>query len=294
MRNIKKIIYLIFALALTMQATNAQTLDIQGHRGSRGLLPENTIPAFKKAVDLGVTTLELDVVITKDKKVVVSHDPYMSAHICTDASGNLISLDKENHNIFQMDYDKVKTYDCGSIGNERFPQQKKMAAYKPLLSEMITEIEAYIKEKSLPQVKYNIEIKSTKKGDNIFHPEVEEFTDLVYEVIKGQLPLERVIIQSFDPRVLQYLNKKDDKVTLAYLIERKKNFKKQIKKLGFTPDIYSPYYKLIDATVILKIHDAGMKVIPWTINEQSEMQLMIDWGVDGIITDYPDRAVDLK
>lgn len=294
MRNIKKIIYLIFALALTMQATNAQTLDIQGHRGSRGLLPENTIPAFKKAVDLGVTTLELDVVITKDKKVVVSHDPYMSADICTDASGNLISSDKENHKIFQMDYDKVKTYDCGSIGNERFPQQKKMAAHKPLLSEMITEIESYIKEKSLPQVNYNIEIKSTKKGDNVFHPGIEEFTDLVYDVIKEQLPLNRVIIQSFDPRVLQYLHKKDDKVTLAYLIERKKNFKKWVKKLGFTPDIYSPYYKLIDATVILKIHDAGMKVIPWTINEPSEMQLMFDWGVDGIITDYPDRAVGLK
>ena len=294
MRHIKKIIYTVFILTFVMQTSQAQTLDIQGHRGARGLLPENTIPAFKKAVDLGVTTLELDVVITKDKKVVVSHDLYMSAHICTDANGNSISSDKENHKIFQMDYAKVKTYDCGSLGNERFPQQKKMAAYKPLLGEMITEIEAYLKEKSLPPVNYNIEIKSTKKGDNIFHPEIEEFTDLVYDVIKKQLPLKRVIIQSFDPRVLQYLHKKDDKVTLAYLMERKKNFKKRIKKLGFTPDIYSPYYKLIDATAILKIHDAGMKVIPWTINEPSEMQLMIDWGVDGIITDYPDRAVGLK
>ena len=291
MRNIKKIVYTIFILTIIMQTAHAQKLDVQGHRGARGLMPENTIPAFKKAIDLGVTTLELDVVITKDKKVIISHDPYMSAHICTDPSGNPILSDKEHHKIFQMDYDKVKKYDCGSIGNERFPQQKKIATHKPLLSEMIAEIEAYIKEKSLPDVNYNIEIKSTKKGDNIFYPEIEEFTDLVYEVIKSQLPLERVIIQSFDPRVLQYLHKKDSKVTLAYLVERKKNFKKRIKKLGFTPEIYSPYYKLIDAAVILKIHHAGMKVIPWTINEPSEMQLMIDWSVDGIITDYPDRAV---
>ncbi len=273
----------------------SQQLDIQGHRGARGLLPENTINAFIKAVDLGVTTLELDVVISQDNQIVVSHEAYFSSTICVDAQKNPIDPDKEKGlNIYKMDYEEVVKYDCGINGNPRFPSQEKVSAHKPLLKEVVEIIEKHVQENNLSKVNFNIEIKSEEKGDNIFHPIPSKFADLVYEEAKRLLPLDRIIIQSFDIRVLKYLNEKDENLTLAFLVGNKLNYKAQLKKLGFNPSIYSPYFKLLDANVIVKLQKKGIKVIPWTVNDLSEMKLLIEWGVDGIITDYPDRAIGLK
>ncbi|MDN5215781.1 glycerophosphodiester phosphodiesterase [Fulvivirgaceae bacterium BMA12] len=294
--NYRKVLLPTIFLMLVLPYTAlSQKVDIQGHRGARGLLPENTINAFIKAVDLGVTTLELDVVISKDKQVVISHEPYMSGAICTDQSGQVIeSTNEKSHNIYEMNYETIRKYDCGISGNPRFPEQEKVTAHKPLLSEMIEVVEKHIKENNLAPVNYNIEIKSNPKGDNIYHPAPAKFSDLVYTEVQQSLPWERVIIQSFDHRVLQYLHEKDAKVTLAFLVGNKLNYKSQLKKLGFTPAIYSPYYKLLDAETVSKLQKKGMKVIPWTVNDLVEMKLMIEWGVDGIITDYPNRAVGLK
>lgn len=290
----KKLLFILFIVFIVPQQTFSQKIDIQGHRGARGLLPENTINAFIKAVDLGVSTLELDVVISKDEKVVISHEAYMSGAICLDQNARAIeNADEKSHNIYQMAYETIRKYDCGIKGNDRFPEQEKVTAHKPLLSEMVEIVEKHIRENNLDPVNYNIEIKSTPGGDNIYHPSPKKFTDIVYNEVKQLLPLERVIIQSFDIRVLQYLHEKDPKVTLAFLVENKLNYKAQLKKLGFEPAIYSPYYKLLDANVIEKLHKKNIKVIPWTINDPVEMKLMIEWGVDGIITDYPDRAIRL-
>lgn len=199
-----KHIALAFLFLLTMHA-KAQTFDWQGHRGARGLLPENSIPAFKKALDLGVKTLELDVVISKDKQVVVSHDPFFSSGICLQANGKEINEKEEKQfNIYQYPYDQIKDFDCGSKGNARFPEQQKMKVAKPLLSDVFTEMEKYRQERNLPVFSYNIEIKSSPDGDNIFHPAVKEFSDLVQAVIKQHLPAERITLQSFDFRVLKY------------------------------------------------------------------------------------------
>ena len=120
--------------------------DIQGHRGARGLRPENTIPAFLMALDSGVTTIELDVAITKDKRVVVSHEPWMSAEICLDPNGNDIPKKEEmKYNIYQMTYEQVKQFDCGLKPHERFPEQQKMKIHKPLLSDVIIAVENHIK-----------------------------------------------------------------------------------------------------------------------------------------------------
>lgn len=294
MNSKKNLFFILLVVFIVPYNTFSQKPDIQGHRGARGLLPENTINAFIKAVGLGVTTLELDVVISKDRQVVISHEPYMSGAICTDQNGQSIEAGADkSHNIYQMDYETIRKYDCGIKGNAQFPEQEKVTAHKPLLSEMVGIVEKHIKENNLKPVNYNIEIKSTPKGDNVYHPAPNVFTDLVYAQVKQLLPWERVIIQSFDIRVLQYLHEKDPEVTLAFLVGNKLNYKAQLKKLGFDPDIYSPYYKLLDEAVIEKLHNKKIKVIPWTINDPVEMKLMMDWGVDGIITDYPDRAMKL-
>ena len=290
-------VFLSLAVIMCAQL-NAQYIprfDIQGHRGARGLMPENTIPAFLRALDLGVTTVELDVVITKDKKVVLSHEPYMSAAICLDTAGNEIPVKSEKkYNIYNLAYAQVQEFDCGSKVNARFPGQEKMKQSKPLLSDVIVAVEEHIRSYSLYEVDYNIEIKSTRAGDNKFHPSVEEFSDLVYELVDQYLPMERIVIQSFDFRVLRYWHKKYPEVRLAALVENVKSIDANLADLGFKPSIYSPYYKLLNRDKVAYLKKKKIRVIPWTVNEESEMLVFKGMGVDGFITDYPDRARKYK
>jgi glycerophosphoryl diester phosphodiesterase len=269
--------------------------DVQGHRGARGLMPENTVPAFLLALDSGVTTIELDVVVTKDKKLVVSHEPWMSANICVDPSGKpLQAKEEKKYNIYQLTYDEVRQFDCGSSGNKNFPQQKKMEASKPLLSDVIGAVENHIKSYATYEVDYNIEIKSAPEGDKKFHPTVEEYSDLVYNLVDEYIPLERLVIQSFDFRVLKYWHKKYPQIRLAALVENVKSIDANIDALGFRPSIYSPYYKLLSKDKVHHLHQQKIRVIPWTVNEVSDMLSLKGMGVDGFITDYPDRARKYK
>ena len=177
-------------LSLNASAQYIPKFDVQGHRGARGLRPENTIPAFLLALDSGVTTLELDVVITKDKQVVVSHEPWMSPSMCLDPSGKTIAAkDEKKFNIYQMTYAEVKEFDCGSKGNEKFPEQQKMNTVKPLLSDVIIAVDVHTKNYTQYEVDYNIEIKSSPEGDGKFHPSIDEYSDIVYKLLDQYLPL---------------------------------------------------------------------------------------------------------
>jgi glycerophosphoryl diester phosphodiesterase len=268
--------------------------DVQGHRGCRGLLPENAIPAFVRALELGVTTLEMDVVITKDKQVLVSHEPWMSNEICIGLNGDSLVNDVMNtHNIYKMNFKEVLMYDCGSLPHPRFPEQVKMKVHKPLLKDVIATIEKLIQEKDLEQVQYNIEIKSAVEGDDIFHPQPKEFVDLVYAVIEGGNVKNRTIIQSFDPRPLNYLNDKDASIQTAYLTENQLGFQHNLSRLDFKPTIFSPDKIFVTPEMIEFFHGEDIKVIPWTVNDTTEMQNLINLGVDGIITDYPDRLIKI-
>ncbi len=265
--------------------------DVQGHRGARGLKPENTIPAFITALDSGVTTIELDLAITKDHQIVVSHEPWMSADICLNAEGNEISNKEErDYNIYQMTYEEVKKFDCGSQGNKKFPEQEKMNVCKPLLKDVIVAVEDHVKSYTLYEVDYNIEIKSGRDGDNKFHPAPSEFSDLVYTLLDEYLPMDRIIIQSFDFRVLQYWHEKYPKIKLAALVEDRKSVETHLKELGFNPAIYSPNYRLLNRSKVEELHEKKIKVVPWTVNEISDMLSLKGMGVDGFITDYPNRA----
>jgi glycerophosphoryl diester phosphodiesterase len=286
----------IFLLMSSLNVfSQSARFDLQGHRGARGLKPENTIPAFIRALELGVTTVELDVVITKDKQVLVSHEPWMSPEICLDPEGKQIpEKEAKKFNIYEMTYEEIIKFDCGSIGNARFPQQEKMKVSKPLLSDVIIAVEDYLRNYTLYEVDYNIEIKSHLDGDKKFHPSPQEFSDLVYELIDQYLPLERVVIQSFDFRVLQYWHKKYPEVRLAALVENNNSIEENLKNLGFKPHIYSPDYKLLNRAGVEFLRKQKIKVIPWTVNEESQMLALKGMGVDGLITDYPDRANKYK
>ena len=281
------------ALVLVLPGTSSmsQKIDIQGHRGARGLKPENTIPAFLLALDSGVTTLELDVVISKDGQVVVSHEPWLNPTICLDPEGNKIPEQEERKwNLYEMTYEEIVRCDCGSLGNPRFPEQEKMKVSKPLLSEVIKTAEHHIKSYTQYEVDYNIELKSSPKGDDQYHPAPEEFSRLVYELIDQYLSFDRIVIQSFDFRVLQYWHKYYPEVRLAALIENTNSIGINLASLGFKPDIYSSYHKLLSRKKVQDLHLRSIKVIPWTVNEPKQMKKLIGWGVDGLITDYPDRA----
>jgi glycerophosphoryl diester phosphodiesterase len=290
-------LFTFLVMTFTASAQYIPKFDLQGHRGARGLKPENTIPSFITALHYGVTTLEMDVVITKDNQVILSHEPWMSAEICLKPDSAAIET-KEEHsfNIYQLLYSDILLFDCGSKGNPRFPEQEKTIAHKPLLRDVIVAVENHIKSYTQYEVDYNIEIKSAKTGDHKFHPSPEEYSDLVYQLIDQYLSWERVVIQSFDFRVLKYWNKKYAHVRLAALVEKRPNPKAArdaLNALGFAPSIYSPDYVLIDKATIDLMHKKKIRVIPWTVNEKEDMKRLKSWGVDGIITDYPNRAAEI-
>ena len=288
----------LFLLLFTMNAL-AQKYDIQGHRGCRGLMPENTIPAFLKALELGVTTLEMDVCISQDGQVVVSHEPYMNAEFSTNAAGKAVEkVDEKKLNLYQMPYTEIKSFDTGLRFNSKFPEQQKIATYKPLLSEVLVAAENYCKTHGLKLVSYNIEIKSEAKEYGISQPKtVAEFSDLVYAQIIKVVPAERVTLQSFDFNVLIHWKKQIEvnaykKVTLSALTERK-GIKKTIEELGFKPDIFSTYYIFLSKDKVAECHALGIKVIPWTVNDPDAIKKVKEMGTDGLISDYPNRAIEV-
>lgn len=267
--------------------------NIQGHRGARGLYPENTITGFLEAVKLGVNTLEMDVVISNDSKVVVSHEAWMNADFCLSPEGETLpESSKKKYNLYEMPYSSIIRFDCGVKVNQLFPQQKSIPAHKPLLLEVITEVEAYVKSQKLPLIHYNIEIK-TEVGSQLYNPPPTEFTKLVYEEIIDLKVKDRVTIQSFDKEILRAMHKRDKLLSIGLLIEDKIALESDIHSLGFLPEFYSPEFTLVTESLVSEVHDRGLQIIPWTVNETHEMRYLIDIGVDGIITDYPNRLLAL-
>lgn len=289
----KKILFTITTLLFVTAYAHAQRpFDIEGHRGARGWAPENTIPAFKKALQLGVDTLELDVVVTKDGKLVVSHEPWFSSVISLDKDGKPIPADRQReNNIYKMTYAEVRSFDVGSIGNKDFPQQVRMKVAKPLLQDVFREITKYARENKMPVPRYNIEIKTELNGDDIFNPKPAAFAKIVYDEVRAAKQQENVIIQSFDVRALQEMRKLSKEIPLSFLVSNRDGLDKNLAALGFIPEIYSPQYMLVDAALVAACRAKGMKIIPWTINELSDLERMKTLDLDGLITDYPDRAI---
>ena len=300
----KKVFYTAAAISLLLagckssQLAQTQTrpsmplpaFNKEGHRGTRGLMPENTIPSMYRAIDYDVNTVEVDVVFSKDKKVVISHDVYFHQDITTTPDGKqLTAKEAQQLLLYNMNYDSIRKYDVGLKPHKEFPRQQKIAAYKPLLSELIDSTDWYAKSKG-KQIMYNIELKTNAANDGTKTPPVEEFVDLVMQVVKDKKLENRSYLQSFDFRPLQILHKKYPNITTAVLISGsdKRTLEQQLTELGYTPEMYSPHYSLVTPKLVAECHKRNIKIIPWTVNTVEEMRKMKDLGVDGIITDYPD------
>lgn len=262
----------------------------QGHRGSRGLMPENSIPAFLKALEYPeVNTLELDLAVSKDNQLIVSHEPWFNASICLKANGDSIRHKEEQQFLlYQMTAEAIRGFDCGSLGNPRFPGQQKQKTWKPTLREVVEAVRAKRPDKAAT-IHWNIEIKSQPAWDGLRHPPIEAFCELVMTELKALGIENQANLQSFDVRPLQYLHRAHPSIKLALLVENIRGLDYNLSNLGFQPDIYSPYYRLVSRKTLKTCHQKGIQVIPWTVNEVKDMRALLHLGVDGIITDYPDR-----
>ncbi|HEY0611539.1 MAG TPA: glycerophosphodiester phosphodiesterase family protein [Chitinophaga sp.] len=262
-----------------------------GHRGTRGLMPENTVPAMIKGIETGANTIEFDVHITKDKQVVVYHDAHFTPSYTTMPDGSDISAaDKDKYAFYQMDYANIRQFIIGEKPYPAFPEQQRLRSYAPTLSEMIDSVEAYTKAHHLPPVFYLLEIKSSEKTDGTEQPAPEEYMRILIGV-KALQPLgNRLLIQSFDMRPLQVLHRTHPHIKLGFLTSDKKaSFEQHLEQLGFTPFFYNPEYHLVTPELVNKCHAKHINIVPWTVQDPAEMKKLATTGVDGIITDYPNR-----
>lgn len=269
-------------------------IQVHGHRGCRGLLPENTIPAFLKAAKLGVDALELDVVITGDSQVLVSHEPWFAAEYCLKPNSETIPPEEERQlNIYNLPYSTIKQYDCGTRQHPRFPDQQNLPAHKPLLSEVIEAVSELCRQRESKPPYFNIEIKSSAEGDNLFHPEPEVFVKLLLEVLATYNLQEEVMVQSFDVRTLQVLHRLAPTIKLGLLTEDLTQPEERLEMLGFIPYAYNPHYSLVNPELMELLNLQRIKCFVWTVNDEGTAQQMLHYGVSGIITDYPTLILDL-
>lgn len=285
----------VFALLIMPYLGFSQSIqmDIQGHRGFRGQFPENTLPGFEAAIRLGVTTLEMDVVLSGDNTWIVSHEPWLNHEICRDMQGRDIDPVLENtFNLYWLTDEEIRACDCGSKGYPRFPEQQRISASKPTLEEVLTYSERIAAELGR-SIRYNIEIKSQPDWYGTYQPEPDEYVDFLTHFMDKVNFVDRITLQSFDMKILQLLHEQRPEWNLALLVDNGLTVKQNIKLLGFAPGIYSPRYTYAHKLAIKACREMDMKIIPWTVNDPADMQKLIELGVDGIITDHPDRLMQL-
>ena len=292
----------------------AVAFDLQGHRGARGLMPENSLPAFEAALALGVTTLELDTVLTADGVVVVHHDRSLSPQRTRTATGDWIGEDRTPV-ILALTAEELGRYDIGrakpgSRYAERWPEQADLDGIGiPTLAEVLARAE----ELSAGAVRYNIETKIAPDSPED-SAEPETFARALLAVLRAAGVERRAAVQSFDWRMLQIVQRDAPEIATVYLTAEQDwldnlgrgavepspwiggldidwaqmTLPQAIHRAGGA--VWSPYYRDLTAADLKEAQQLGLQVVVWTVNDPAEMASLIDFGVDGLITDYPDRA----
>lgn len=268
-------------------------MKIIGHRGYRGVYPENTLVGFTEAIKLGVDAIELDIVMSGDGNIVVSHEPFMSQITCLKPNGKeLQESEDQQFNLYQMSYDEIKRFDCGLKVNQKFSKQKSIAVYKPLLSEVIETCDSYAKSVK-SEIEYIIEIKSDSELYEVYYPNPPEYVEAIFGVLDKYSIYERVVLKSFDVTILNEIKKQRPSQKISLLINRDESIEEKLKQLDFTPEILGVYFKLLSEKMVSHYKNEGFLINAWTVNKITSLQKVVDLGIDGIITDYPNRLKDL-
>ena len=291
--------------------TGAAAVDIEGHRGARGLAPENTIPGFAGALGIGVSTIELDIGVTKDGVVVVHHDLHLNPDVARGSDGRW--LRPPTPAIRDLTFHELQRYDVGRIRpgsdySRRFREQRKLDGVRIPTLDSVFDLARHARNEA---VRFNVEIKvSPAEPDATASP--EEMARAVIKVVRENGMEKRVMVQSFDWRVLPTLHKEAPEIATSCLTVQRDwldnigaghpqpspwtgavqyrdygSVPKMVKAAGCA--IWSPSGADLDEAQVKEAKSLGLKIIVWTVNERVDMERALDIGVDGIITDYPDR-----
>lgn len=253
----------------------ASSILVHGHRGARAVRPENTLPAFEYAIQIGVDVLELDVAVTKDNVLVVSHDPRMNADYCTPPAGW-----KGTNVIREMTLAELKQWDCGAKVNPKFPRQVAVPGTKvPTLDEVYALA-------GRGKFEFNVETKIFAKYPQLT-PEPEEFARLMVEAIRRHKLEKRVMVQSFDFRTLKAVKAIAPEIRLSALFEAVGMGDVVEATVATGAQVCSPHLRRVNAKMVERAHAAGLQVVPWTANEPEEWKKLVEAGVDAIISDDP-------
>ena len=268
--------------------------EVHGHRGCRGLRPENTLSAFLHALALGVDVLEMDVVISADREVVVSHEPWLNPRICLDPDGRRIEPHRaHDFNLYQMPYATIRRCDCGLLRHPDFPEQVPEPAHKPLLREVLDATEAAARQLRRHPIGYSVEVKSSPEGDGVFHPSPADFLSLVLAELDAANVVPRTTLLCFDIRILQLAHRQRPELATCLLVEDDSSWLLSIQRLGFVPTVLGPDIRTVTTAAVqeLRARYPGLRLVPWTVNSLHEASQLFAVGVDGITTDYPDRVI---
>ena len=265
-------------------------VDVQAHRGGAGLKPENTLNSMTNAIKLGVNTLEMDMQVSGDGKVVISHDPYFHPRYSTRPDGTLVGVKDPKEYLFRMPYDSIARYDVGMRPNDVWPNQSKEPAIKPLASVLIDSVEHFTALHGYSPMRYNIEVKSKAgKGEGKDWPDYKQFVDVCIPLLLSKNLGDRLVVQCFDVRALNYMHEKYPQLKLSYLVDKNDgDFDTYMSKLTFVPVWLSPETSMVSKELVDKCHSMGIKVVPWTVDTAEEIRRIIDCGTDAIISNYPD------
>jgi glycerophosphoryl diester phosphodiesterase len=300
----------VVLLALVALPGAALGFDLQGHRGARGLAPENTLAAFRRALAIGVTTLETDLAVTRDGVLVLSHDPYLNPALTRDASGAWLTA--QGPNIHSLDLAEVRKFDVGRL-NPAHNYAKNWPNQTPADGERLPtfdELVAVVRSQAHP-VHLNIETKITPTSGGAV-PSVAEFARLVVAAIERSGMAERITVQSFDWRTLREVKRLHPRQATACLtieaesmntsvpdesgaspwhaglrIADHKSLPRLVKAAGC--ETWSMFWRNLTPELAAEARALGLKLLPWTVNDPADMARLLDLGVDGLITDYPDR-----
>ena len=279
---------LLAALALG-QACAAQAFDLQGHRGARGTAPENTLTGFAAALAVGVATLELDAGVTRDGVVVVHHGRRLNPDIARGPDGRWIEA--PGPLLRELDFKALRRYDVGRLrpGSEyaaRFPEQAPAdGARIPRLAELF----ALVRKAGNDEVRFNIETKISPAAPAETLPPEAFARALVGEIRRAGVAA-RTTVQSFDWRTLHAVERAAPEIATVYLTGRRQGGSQPQAVHAAGGTVWSPHYEELDTAALIEARALGLKVVPWTVNEPGFIERFLDLGVDGIITDYPERV----